>query len=91
MSFMLTVTHAECHIKALPAECRSAKCHYAECRGAPVFEQHQRIRSTVQIYQLNDLNSLLQLQLITKNSFPDCSGYPEHSGFPSHTVFPRLS
>ncbi len=40
---MLTVTYAECHIKApyaechikAPyAECRYAECFYAECRGA---------------------------------------------------------
>ncbi len=36
---MLTVTYAECHIKApYPesryAECRYAECRYAECRGA---------------------------------------------------------
>jgi hypothetical protein len=32
---MLTVTFAECHIKAPYAECRYAECRYAECRGAP--------------------------------------------------------
>ncbi len=31
---MLTVTYAECHIKAPYAECRYAECHYAECRYA---------------------------------------------------------
>jgi hypothetical protein len=31
---MLTVTYAECHIKAPYAECRYAVCHYAECRYA---------------------------------------------------------
>ena len=36
---MLTVTYAECHIKApyaecIYAECHYAECHYAECRGA---------------------------------------------------------
>ncbi len=35
---MLSVTYAECHIKALYAECFFAECHYAEfhyavCRG----------------------------------------------------------
>jgi hypothetical protein len=35
---MLTVTYAECHIKASYAECRYAECRctvyrYAECRG----------------------------------------------------------
>jgi hypothetical protein len=29
---MLTVTYAECHIKASYAECRYAGCRYAECR-----------------------------------------------------------
>ncbi len=29
---MVTVTYAECHIKALYAECCYAKCRYAECR-----------------------------------------------------------
>ncbi len=38
---ILTVTYAECHIKAPYAECcdteyRYAECHYAECRGAAV-------------------------------------------------------
>ncbi len=28
---MMTVTYAECHIKAPHAECHYAKCHYAEC------------------------------------------------------------
>ena len=28
---MLTVTYAECHIKAPYAECRYAECRYAEC------------------------------------------------------------
>ncbi len=31
---MLTVTYAECHIKAPYAECHYAECRYAECRGA---------------------------------------------------------
>jgi hypothetical protein len=31
---MLTVTYAECHIKAPYAECRYAECRYAECRYA---------------------------------------------------------
>jgi hypothetical protein len=31
---MLTVTYAECHMKAPYAECHYAKCRYAECRGA---------------------------------------------------------
>ncbi len=31
---MLTVTGAECHIKALYTECRYAECRYAECRYA---------------------------------------------------------
>jgi hypothetical protein len=31
---MLSVTYAECHMKALYAECRYAKCRYAVCRGA---------------------------------------------------------
>ncbi len=29
---MPSVVFAECHIKALYAESRNAKCHYAECR-----------------------------------------------------------
>jgi hypothetical protein len=29
---MLTVTYAECHIKAPYAECRYTECRYAECR-----------------------------------------------------------
>jgi hypothetical protein len=32
---MLTVTYAECHIKALYAECHYAVCRYAACRGTP--------------------------------------------------------
>jgi hypothetical protein len=31
---MLTVSYAECYIKALNAECCYAECHYAECRSA---------------------------------------------------------
>jgi hypothetical protein len=31
---MLTVTYAECHIKAPYAECHYAECPYAECRYA---------------------------------------------------------
>ncbi len=31
---MLTVTYAECHIKAPHAECRYAECRDAECRYA---------------------------------------------------------
>ncbi len=31
---MLTVTYAECHIKAPYAECHYAECRYAECPGA---------------------------------------------------------
>jgi hypothetical protein len=31
---MLSVTYAECHIKALYSECRYAECHYTECRYA---------------------------------------------------------
>jgi hypothetical protein len=31
---MLSVIHAECHIKVPCAECRYADCHYAECRYA---------------------------------------------------------
>ena len=31
---MLTVTYAECHIKAPYAECRYAECRYAECHYA---------------------------------------------------------
>jgi hypothetical protein len=31
---MLTVTYAECHIKAPYAECHYAECHYAEYRYA---------------------------------------------------------
>ncbi len=27
---MMSVTHAECHICALYAECRYAECHYTE-------------------------------------------------------------
>jgi hypothetical protein len=38
---MLTVTYAECHIKAPYAECHYAECHYAECRGS--FSDHSRI------------------------------------------------
>ncbi len=34
LSFMLTVTYAQCHIKAPYAERRYAECHYAECHGA---------------------------------------------------------
>ncbi len=30
---MLTVTYAECHIKAPYAECHFAECRNAECRG----------------------------------------------------------
>ncbi len=53
MSFLLTVTYAQCHIKApytechyaecggyaecRYAECRYAECHYAECRGATSY------------------------------------------------------
>ncbi len=33
---MLTVTYAECHIKALYAECHYAECRYADCHGAVV-------------------------------------------------------
>jgi hypothetical protein len=33
---MLTVTYAECHIKALYDECLYAECHYAESRGANI-------------------------------------------------------
>ncbi len=41
MSFILTVTYAECHILAPNADChyverRHAECRYAECRGAPL-------------------------------------------------------
>jgi hypothetical protein len=28
--------YAECHLKALNAECRYSECHYAERRGANV-------------------------------------------------------
>ncbi len=31
---MLTVTYAECNIRAPDAECRYAECCYAECRYA---------------------------------------------------------
>jgi hypothetical protein len=31
---MLSVTYAECHIRAFYAECRYSECHYAECHGA---------------------------------------------------------
>jgi hypothetical protein len=31
---MLTVTYAECHIKAPYVECRYVECRYAECRYA---------------------------------------------------------
>jgi hypothetical protein len=31
---MLSVAHAECHKKALYAECRYAECRYAQCRYA---------------------------------------------------------
>jgi hypothetical protein len=30
---MLTVTYAECHIKASYTKGRYAECRYAECRG----------------------------------------------------------
>jgi hypothetical protein len=36
---MLTVTYAECHTKALYAE-----CHYAECHGAAVNRQGQTLK-----------------------------------------------
>jgi hypothetical protein len=31
---MLSVTYADCNIKALYAKCRYAECRCAECRGA---------------------------------------------------------
>ncbi len=31
---MLTVTYAECQIKAPYTDCRYAECHYAECHYA---------------------------------------------------------
>ncbi len=31
---MLTVTYADCHLKATYAEFHYAECRYAECRGA---------------------------------------------------------
>ncbi len=31
---MLSVVHADCHIKALYAECHYVECHYAECHYA---------------------------------------------------------
>ncbi len=34
MSFIQTVTYAECHINAPYAGCRYAECRYAECRFA---------------------------------------------------------
>jgi hypothetical protein len=34
VSFLLNVIYAECHKKALYAECRYTECRYAECRGA---------------------------------------------------------
>jgi len=33
MSFMLSFTYAECHLKAPYAECHYAECYYAECRA----------------------------------------------------------
>jgi len=45
VSFMLNVIYAECHKKALYAECRYAECCYAECcyaecRGAGKSKQY---------------------------------------------------
>jgi hypothetical protein len=45
---MLTVTYAECHIKAPYAEyhyaeCRYAECRHAECRGAVFFTKKDKI------------------------------------------------
>jgi len=39
VAFLLTDTYAECHIEAPYADCHSADCCYAECRGA--FVPHQ--------------------------------------------------
>ncbi len=35
---MLTVTYAECHIKAPYAECRYVEYRYAFCRGASILK-----------------------------------------------------
>jgi hypothetical protein len=34
VSSMLSVTYAECHIKALYAGCHYGECRYGECRSA---------------------------------------------------------
>ncbi len=40
MSFMPSVIYAQCHIKALYAECHYAECRYAECRYAEYHGTH---------------------------------------------------
>jgi hypothetical protein len=35
---MVTITYAECQVKAPHAECHYAKCRYAECRGAALAQ-----------------------------------------------------
>jgi hypothetical protein len=40
--FFPNVIYAECHKKALYAECRYGECRYAECRGAELLGQNSQ-------------------------------------------------
>jgi hypothetical protein len=52
---MLTVTYAECHIKAPYAECHYAECRYAECRGASMLYQ----KCVILAYQFTASNLII--------------------------------
>ncbi len=44
---MLSVTYAECHIRACYAECRYSECRYAECHGALQVTQSTKERKFI--------------------------------------------
>jgi hypothetical protein len=68
---MLSVTYAECHIRAFYAECRYSECPYAECHGALQVTQSTKERKFIKCFQrlelfktgdLSNFNSLMKIE-----------------------------
>ncbi len=63
LSFLLSVTSADCHIYALYVECRYAECHYAKCRSAIWMLSERQIKAQWQNPHLMNPRSRVWAQL----------------------------
>jgi hypothetical protein len=63
---LLTVTYAECHIKAPCTECRYAKCHYTECHGARIDPLHKSLKEVGHEDKKNNCFQFIKLCTVSK-------------------------